>query len=221
MVNGPTRADAERFGTQPFYATLGRAFLAMCAVVPVLELVEFIDQREGGAVDRFAGIRPHDVSGLAGVLLAPLVHDGFGHLLANAAPLIILGTFALAPSWRRFLAATLLIAVVSGLAVWFLTPAQYLVVGSSGVIFGWLGLLVMRALVDRSWWHLWVVVLAALLYGWQVYLLFPTQEQVSWVGHLFGFVGGLLAAVLFRRRRPTAGEVPASGANDLWATPYR
>jgi hypothetical protein len=60
-VNSPelNQDDASRFGTQAFYAALGRAFVGMCAVVPFLALVEFVDQRLNGRLDAAAGIRPH------------------------------------------------------------------------------------------------------------------------------------------------------------------
>jgi membrane associated rhomboid family serine protease len=193
--------DAGRFGTQAFYAALGRAFVAMCGVVPVLAGIELLDQRLGGAIDVAVGIRPHQLSGLDGVLLAPFVHDGFAHLLANSAPLILLGTFVLASGTRRFLLATLFIALVSGVAVWFLTPPDYLVIGASGVVFGWLGFLLMRGIVERSLWNFAVALVAGLLYGWQLVALLPTDNRVSWQGHLFGFIGGLVAAVFLRRRR--------------------
>jgi membrane associated rhomboid family serine protease len=198
--------DPNRFGTQAFYAALGRAFVAMCTVVPALALIEFIDQRLDGRLDAQLGIRPHQISGLDGILFAPLVHSGWEHLLANSSPLILLGTFALAAGTKRFLVATWIIAVVSGLGVWFLTPPNYLVVGASGVIFGWLGLLFMRGLVQGSLWHLAVAFIVGLLYGWQLVLLLPTDEQISWQGHLCGFAGGMIAAVLTRRRR----DAPAS-----------
>ncbi len=209
--------DASRFGTPAFYAALGRAFVAMCAFVPVLALVEFADQQLGGALDLHLGIRPHQVSGLDGVIFAPFVHNGWEHLLANSSPLIILGTFALSSGTKRFLIATGLIAVVSGLAVWFLTPSDYLVLGASGIAFGWLGLLFMRGLVERSWWHLAVALVAGLLYGWQLTLLLPTDDSISWQGHLFGFAGGMLAAIVTRRSggarvTPTSPAVGGFGA---------
>jgi membrane associated rhomboid family serine protease len=198
---GVSADDPSRFGTVAFYAALGRAFVAMCAVVPVLAVIEFIDQRLNGRLDAIAGIRPHLISGLDGILLAPFVHSGWEHLLANSSPLILLGTFALSAGTRRFLISTLIIALFSGLGVWLLTPPNYLVLGASGVIFGWLGLLFMRGIVERSLWHLAVALVVGLLYGWQLVLLLPTDQQISWQGHLFGFVGGLVAAVLVRRRR--------------------
>jgi membrane associated rhomboid family serine protease len=203
--------DASRFGTVAFYASIGRAFVVMCAVVPFLALVELIDQRLDGALDAQLGIRPHQASGLDGILFAPFLHHGWDHLLANSSPLILLGTFALAAGTKRFLAATWLIAVVSGVAVWFLTPPNYLVLGASGIAFGWLGLLFMRGLVESSLWHLAVALVVALLYGWQLTLLLPTDDMISWEGHLFGFIGGMIAAILTRRPR-TRDVEPTSPA---------
>jgi membrane associated rhomboid family serine protease len=197
----PGTDDADRFGTQAFYASIGRAFVALCAVVPALALIELLDQRLGGRLDAEAGIRPRDVSGLDGLVLAPLVHDGWEHLFLNSAPLVLLGTFVLAAGTRRFLLSTLFIAVFSGLGVWVFTDPRFLVIGASGVIFGWLGLLFMRGIVERSLWNIGVAIIVGLLYGWQLVALLPTDQRISWQGHLFGFIGGLLAAVLFRRRR--------------------
>jgi membrane associated rhomboid family serine protease len=211
--------DPNKFGTTAFYAALGRAFVVMCAVVPGLALIELVDQQLHGRLDAQLGIRPHDVSGLDGILFAPFVHSGWEHLLANSSPLILLGTFALAAGTKRFLVATWLIAVISGLGVWFLTPPNYLVLGASGVIFGWLGLLFARGLVERSLWHLAVALIVGLLYGWQLIFLLPTDEQISWQGHLFGFAGGMLAAVITRRRRdelepdPTTASARADGSS--------
>jgi membrane associated rhomboid family serine protease len=199
----PVAEDPDRFGTQAFYAAIGRAFVVMCAVVPVLAFIEFVDQRLNGRLDALAGIRPHHLDGLGGILLAPLVHDGWEHLFANSAPLILLGTFVLAAGTRIFLLSTLVIAIFSGLGVWLLTPPNYLVIGASGIIFGWLGYLLMRGIVERSLWAFAVAVVVGLLYGWQLVALLPAGQRVSWQGHLFGFAGGLLAAVLFRRRRST------------------
>jgi membrane associated rhomboid family serine protease len=192
--------DPNRFGTEAFYAAIGRAFVAMCAAVPVLFAIEAVDDWLDNPFDSSLGIIPHRIEGLDGVFFAPFLHHGFTHLYGNSVPLILLGTFVLAAGARRFLFATLFIVFASGLGVWFTGDSNTIVVGASGVIFGYLGLLFMRGLVERSWWNLGVVVLVGLLYGWQLIGLLPADPEVSWQGHLFGFLGGVVAAILFRRR---------------------
>jgi membrane associated rhomboid family serine protease len=179
----------------------------MCAIAPVLFGITALDSASGHELDQLGAIRPHHVDGLDGVVLAPFLHDGYAHVLANSVPLILLGTFVLAAGTRRFLLTTGLIALVSGLGVWLLGDPDTYVVGASGVIFGYLGVLLMRGIVERSFWNAAVGVLIALLYGWQLVGVLPTDKHVSWLAHLFGFFGGLLAAIVFRARRRTAAPV--------------
>jgi membrane associated rhomboid family serine protease len=192
-----------RFGTEPFYASIGRALVVMCGVVPVLFGVELLDYWLAEDLVVTGGIRPRHLDGLDGVLLAPLLHLNFAHLYGNSVPLILLGTFVLASGARRFAAATLFITVFSGVGVWLVGDPDTVVVGASGVIFGYLGLLLARGMIERRWWHLWVGVVVGLLYGWQVVGVLPgaADPAVSWQGHLFGFLGGVIAAVLFRAPR--------------------
>lgn len=199
----PRLADdpRQRFGTDAFYAAIGRAFLTMCAVVPALYLVELVDLAFGGALDAAGGIRPRELGGIDGVVFAPLLHVGFGHLTANSVPLILLGTFVLAGQTRRFLLVTAFIVVAGGLAVWLLGAPNTVVVGASGVVFGYLGYLFIRGIVERSMWHLAVAVLVGLLYGWSVAGVLPGDPRVSWLGHLAGFLAGGVAALVFRSWR--------------------
>lgn len=204
---GSTSGDPGRFGTEAFYASLGRAFVAMCAVVPILFLIEALDVGLRGDLDVTAGIIPHRIQGLDGVFFSPFLHAGWSHLYSNSIPLILLGTFVLAAGTRRFLWSTAVIILVSGLGVWFTGSPDSVVVGASGVIFGYLGILLTRGIVERSWWNFAVVLLVGLLYGWQLLGIFPTDEHISWQGHLFGLLGGIVAAILFRRREPAARRV--------------
>jgi membrane associated rhomboid family serine protease len=92
--------------------------------------------------------------------------------------------------------------LVSGLGVWLVGDPDSVVVGASGVIFGYLGLLLARGLVERSWWNLGVAGFIGLLYWYQLYNILPTDQPISWQGHLLGLLGGVLAAIVFRRKRP-------------------
>jgi membrane associated rhomboid family serine protease len=197
--------DPDRFGTVAFYAALGRAFVTMCAVIPALFL---IDQVTDHTLDADGAIVPRHLTGLDGIVFAPFLHASFDHLYGNAVPLILTGTFVLAAGVRRFLWATALIGVVSGLGVWFFGDGP--TVGASGVIFGYLGFLLMRGLVERSWWNVAVAVLIGLLYGAQLSGALPgTDDRISWQAHLFGFIGGLAAAFIFRKRRPKTPPKPS------------
>ncbi len=191
---------AGRFGTDAFYAALGRAFVTMCAVIPLLFFIEAIDQGLGrGTLDVAGGIIPRHIAGLDGVLFSPFLHAGWDHLYGNSVPLILVGTFALAGGSRRFIYSTAVIMAVSGIGVWMTGDPRSIVVGASGVIFGYLGLLLTRGLVEHSWWNIGVAAFIGLLYWYQLYNVLPTDEPVSWQGHLLGLVGGALAAVLIRR----------------------
>lgn len=201
----PGGSDPHRFGTEAFYAALGRSFVAMCAVVPVLYLIEAADQGLTLGLDVAAGILPRHLDGLDGVFFSPFLHHGFNHLNVNSIPLILLGTFVLAASVRRFLWSTLIIVLVSGLGVWFTGSPDTVVVGASGVVFGYLGILLTRGIVERSWWNFAVFLLVGLLGGWQLVGILPTDEPISWQGHLFGLLGGVVAAIVFRRRGPGLG----------------
>lgn len=204
--------DANSFGTDRFYRAIGRAFVTMCAVVPVLFAVELVDRIVPANLVAAGGIWPRQVSGLDGILFAPFLHDDFGHLNGNSAALIPLGTFVLAAGTGRFLGVTAVAMLASGFGVWFTGDPGTPVIGASGVIFGYLGFVLARGAVERSWWNIAVAVLIGLLYGWQLVLLLPTDAAISWQGHLFGFAGGVLGALLFRpgspyRSRPAAGPV--------------
>jgi membrane associated rhomboid family serine protease len=194
--------SAAKFGTEAFYASLGRAFVTMCAVILGLFLIEALNVGVDGRLDSAGGLVPHHLGGLDGVLFSPFLHASWDHLYGNAVPLILVGTFALAGGTTRFIWSTLVIMLISGVGVWFIGNPNSVVVGASGVIFGYLGLLLARGLVERSWWNLGVAVFIGLLYWYQIYNVLPTDPTVSWQSHLLGLAAGVIAAILFRRRRP-------------------
>jgi len=193
--------SAAKFGTEAFYASLGRAFVTMCAVILGLFLIEALNVGVDGRLDTAGGLVPHHLSGLDGVLFSPFLHASWDHLYGNAVPLILVGTFALAGGTVRFIWSTFVIMLVSGLGVWFIGDPDSVVVGASGVIFGYLGLLFARGFVERSWWNLGVAAFIGLLYWYQLYNILPTDQPISWQGHLLGLLGGLISAILFRRKR--------------------
>ncbi|WP_169953253.1 rhomboid family intramembrane serine protease [Microbispora sp. H11081] len=178
---------------------LGSAIL-MIVLVAVMWAIEIVDYMQNGRLDRY-GIVAHEPDGLPGILFAPFLHAGFAHLMANSLPLLILGFLAAIRGIGRFLAASLVIILVSGVGVWFTSPPDTLTIGASGLVFGYFGYVVARGLFDRRALDIVLGVVVAVLYYSILWGALPTQPGVSWQGHLFGLIGGVIAAWLLRRRR--------------------
>jgi membrane associated rhomboid family serine protease len=142
------------------------------------------------------------MGGLVGIALAPLLHGGFGHLIANTIPLITLGWLIMLRETRDLIAVTVLSALVSGLGVWLVGASYSVHIGASGVIFGYFGFLLLRGYFERSLIAVLLSIVVAVLYGGMLWGVFPSGRLISWEGHLFGFLGGVLAARFMARRPP-------------------
>ena len=173
---------------------------SLVALIWLVELVDWIILN--GSLDAF-GVRPRTVDGLRGIFFMPFLHRGFGHLLANTIPIIVLGWLVMI---RRTVDIFLVAAVtilVSGLGVWLFGGSNSVHVGASGLIFGFFGFLLARAYFERSLVAIALAIAVFLLYGGIIWGVLPGRNGVSWQGHLFGFIGGILAAYLLSaRRRP-------------------
>ncbi len=158
-------------------------------------LLEAIDWVMGGALDQF-GIAPRQASGLWGIGAAPLLHVGFAHVAANTIPFLILGWFVLLRGVKTFMLVTLIVVIFSGFGTWLIAPAASIHLGASGLVFGYFGYLLLRGYFERSWEAIVWSIVVALLYGGMMFGLFPGSVGISWQMHLFGFIGGGLAAYL-------------------------
>jgi len=168
--------------------------LVLSSVILLIWLIELLDQLFWhGALD-FYGIQPRSPTGLRNLFFAPFLHKGFGHLLANTAPFLVLGWFVLLRGVYKFMVVSLVAALVSGLGVWLFGMPATVHIGLSGVIFGYLGFLLFRGYFERSSQAIGLALIAGFLYGGMIGGVLPFQPNVSWLGHLFGFLGGALAA---------------------------
>lgn len=168
--------------------------------VGVLWVAEIIDTVLGNRLDA-EGIRPGDVDGLSGVLFAPLLHGGFGHLIANTVPLLVLGFLVLLSGVRRWVGVTAVVWLVGGVGTWLIGGAGTVHIGASGIVFGWLAYLILRGFFSRSARQILLGVVVLLLYGGLLWGVLPGRPGISWQGHLFGAVGGVLAAWWSAERR--------------------
>ena len=200
MTNIDWRATA-LVRTQSLRRRLLRQGLLLAGVVALLLLIELFDWGVlHGALDGF-GIRPRTLGGLQAVVVAPFLHAGLGHLLANMIPLVFLGWLIMFRRTTDFFIVFLGVALISGGAVWLLGGANTVHLGASGVVFGMLGYLLARGYYERSLAAIGLAVLAFILYGGMLWGVLPLQQGVSWQGHLFGFVGGVVIAYWQVRRR--------------------
>lgn len=167
------------------------------------------------------GIEPRSSSGLVGILTAPLIHASWQHLFANLVPLLVLGFLIMVGGLKQFVAVTAVVWLVSGLGVWLISPGNTDTVGASGLVFGWLAFLVARGIFTRTWQHILIGLVLLAVWGG---IFFTGIVQlavadiggvvtVSWQGHLFGAIGGVLAAALVagadrsrRSARPVVGR---------------
>lgn len=168
--------------------------------VAVLWASEVIDTVLSNRLDA-EGIRPGSTEGLTGILFAPLLHNGFGHLVANTLPLLVLGFLVLLSGVRRWVAVTAIVWVVGGVGTWLFGGAGTVHLGASGVVFGWLAYLILRGLFTRNPGQILVGAAVFLLWGGLLLGVLPGQPGISWQGHLFGALGGVLAAWWLAERR--------------------
>lgn len=177
------------------------AAVFMIGAVLVLWVLEAIDTVLLGMLDRL-GIHAQEPLGWVGILFAPFLHAGFGHLIANTVPLLVLGFLILVGRGGalRMLGATTISGVSSGLAAWVLTPAHTVIIGASGIVFGWLTYLMARGFFARDVKSIVISIAVFFVYGSVLFGVFPTAAGVSWQAHLGGALGGVLAAWLMHRR---------------------
>lgn len=163
-----------------------------------LVLVQLANSLTGGALNVW-GLVPRQVQALPGILIAPWLHGGWAHLLSNLSGLMILGSLVLLRSRRDFVLASIFIIVGSGGLVWCFGRTG-VHIGASGWLFGFWGLLLARAWIDRSLLDLLLAGLVFIFYGGWLFGLLP-RDGVSFEYHLAGASCGVLYAVLARGRR--------------------
>jgi len=175
-------------------------FLILGGFTALMWISETIDVFLLGGRLNFFGIHPRQGDGLLGILFAPFLHGGFPHLIANTIPFLTLGWFVMLRETSDFFVVTATTMLVGGLGVWlFGTPGVH--IGASILIFGYLGFLLLRGYFERNLTSIFLSVVVGCLYGSAIWGVLPTQRGISWEGHLFGFVGGVIAAWFLAKRR--------------------
>jgi membrane associated rhomboid family serine protease len=162
--------------------------------VALIWFLEILDQLLFRGRLNQLGIHPRTTTGLRGILLAPFLHGTWKHLITNTPPLIVLGWLVMWQQTNDFFIVTLITMLVSGLGVWLFGSPNTVHIGASGIVFGYFGFLLLRSYFEQNLISAIVSVVVALMYGNLIWGVLPIRRGVSWLGHLFGFVGGVVAA---------------------------
>lgn len=169
---------------------------AMAALMWVSEILDSV----AFDLDQY-GIEPRELDGLPGIVFAPFLHAGFGHLIGNTIPFLFLGAVIAVGGLARVGVVTVIIVLVGGLGTWLVAPEGSIHIGASGIVFGYATYLLTRGFFSRSLWHWGVGLIVLLVYGSTLLFGLVPTPGVSWQGHFFGGVGGVIAARAIHARR--------------------
>jgi len=188
--------DPAYTGSEQARANFRRAAKIALGFVALLWCVQLLNWGLDLRLERF-GVRPRQWAGLPGILLAPLIHGGFAHLLANSLPLLVVGTVMLhlyPNSARKVIPA---IYLGPGIAVWlFARPSVH--IGSSGLVYGLVSYVYLAGVIRRDKRALAAALLISFMYGALVWGVLPIEPGVSWQTHLAAALIGLVLAIALR-----------------------
>jgi membrane associated rhomboid family serine protease len=188
------------------------ALVVMGAFIALIWILQVFNWADSYRLNGEFAIAPHSLDRLPDIFTAPFLHLSWQHIEGNTVPLLVLGVLAAYRGIAKFLLITLIVAVASGLAVWLFQSSNEPTVGASGLIFGYFGYVLIRGFFDRNLLDIGIGVVAGLLYWTILQVAIPGTPGISWIGHLGGLFGGVLAAWLLRTR--TQAGVGAGG----WTT---
>jgi membrane associated rhomboid family serine protease len=199
------------FHTQAIENRRGDGFRLVAGMVALMWLVEAIDAIDKHGLDH-EGIRPRTPGGLPGIVFSPFLHASLGHLLANTVPFVVLGMTIALSGAARVLATTGIVALVAGVGTWLTAPAGSVTVGASGVVFGYAAYLVSRGFYSRRLGQLAIGAVVAVIFGGALLWSLIPRSGISWQDHLFGAIGGVIAARYLTLQRPRAQRPEPAGA---------
>jgi len=183
------------------------AFFVMVGVLAVIWAIQIANWAGGYQLADNYGIQPRDLGSLPYILTAPFLHVSWTHIEGNSGPLFIFGFLAAYRGIGRFAAVTAVVVLTSGLAAWFFEAPGTVGAGASGVVFGYLGYILVRGLFDRHGIDIMIGAVMALCFAYQFSVLLPHQG-IGWQAHLGGLGGGILSGWIFRDRRRRAARAP-------------
>jgi membrane associated rhomboid family serine protease len=187
-------------------ARISSGIKLLVVLVGLMWLSEIVDTALHGRLDQY-GIVAREPDGLFGILTAPFLHLGFGHLISNTLPLVTLGALIAISGAMRLFSVTAIVTTIGGLGTWLVSPPHTITIGASGLVFGYAAYLVARGIFNRRIGQVLIGVVVVLVWGSALLGGLLPQDGISWQGHLFGGIAGLLAAWFLSDDRPAKQRV--------------
>ncbi len=170
--------------------------LAFLILLWIIEIFDFITPF---SLDNF-GIRPLQIPGLKGILFAPFLHGGFQHLMSNSIPIVILMWTILTFYDKIWWQVTVFSVIFGGIGVWFFGGSGTVHIGASGLIFSLIGFLLASGIFRKNLKAFFIALVIFLLYGGTLFFgVLPGRPGVSWQGHFFGAIAGIVLAWVYRK----------------------
>jgi membrane associated rhomboid family serine protease len=184
---------------------LERNKFIISVIVPVsfiliLWIIKLAEVITGISLANF-GLYPHKISGLVGIIAAPLLHASFSHLISNSIPILLLSGGIIYFYPQSAFKVFALNYLVPGIFVWFFgRPAYH--IGASGLIYGFVSFLFFSGIIRRDNRSIALALIVTFLYGGIIWGVLPIDAEISWEYHLFGALTGIYCAILFRKLDP-------------------
>jgi membrane associated rhomboid family serine protease len=199
----PGRRGADSSSTEPPFdpTSWSGALVVMVTVGAALWVVQLVNASHDYSLNRF-GLRPRQVDGLWGIVLQPLLHSSYPHLVSNTVPVVGVGWVLLLSGVRTWLTVTAIVLVLGGAATWLVAPTG-LVIGASSVVLGWMGYLLSRAYFSRKLRWIAVAIVVLFFFGTLFFSLLPAFDKDSpWQAQVCGFAAGIVAGAALHPRGP-------------------
>jgi len=172
--------------------------LQYARVIVLLWGIEIVDRIFFGNELQNYGIYPRTWSHWEGLIFAPFLHGGWGHLIGNSISLLVLGAAILIKGWRDLVTVSLVSALTAGVLVMLIGKSGTVHIGASSVVFGYFGFLIGTGIYQKTPFSILLATLVIIFYGGAIYTMFPTETaraaNISWEAHLGGALGGFWIA---------------------------
>ena len=182
----------QEFATQLdiYFRSIQENIITFLQIVGAVWLLNIVNWCTGGKLN-YLGVIPRRKFGLIGIFTGTFFHKDFNHLFFNSIPLLALGIFMLSFGWQNFVLASCGMMLIYGILLWlFARPGIH--IGASSLISGYFSYLLISAYLHPSMASYLIAGITIYYFGSILLGIFPTTEKISWEGHLFGFIAGLI-----------------------------